>query len=496
MNTHIETDKLEKFILSPEDFNTEERGKIASHIDGCAYCKEYSEKLTAFYDSVSKELQNEPTEKDKAFAEKLLVPKGWIPTRNWLALPEKKLALQERVDNALSTFVEIIEPYHRPLAKRFVHYIKAHPIRVASEFSLAAGLVFATLLIRPMFKDTNPSYARAKDEFLVVYNKDGEELWKKHIGMGYDLEKYFNANVVAKVPDRYLTTIDVDHDGRKEIIAIFGWRNMIEWRNSVVCYNVDGSERWTYKLHRNMTFGTESFSDGYGIYSMIAGDFDRDGRVELIAVAIHEMYYPSAIISLDASNGVLLSEYWHSGHFGEFDHHDIEGNGIDDLLFVGQHNGYNQACFVVLDSRNVVGHSPAPPSYSPLGITPGNEKYYLLFPRADISRFSTFRRNNGRSLFFTADSLVKVTVEEQIDNQWGVGLLYFFNRSMECVRVDGSDQFVAFHKKMEAEKKLTKKLDAQYYEDLRRQVQYWDGDKFVNTATMNKKYVEMAKRLP
>ena len=211
---HIEKKILEKYIISREDFSPGELGNITAHLEQCAHCKDHAEKLTAFYDGVNKELQNEPSERDMAFAEKML-------TRNQLALPEKKLALQERVDNALSTFVEIIEPYHRPLAQRFVRYIQIHPIRLASGFSLAAALVFATLLIRPMFKDTNPSYARAKDEFLIVFNKEGEELWKKHIGIGYDLEK-LRVQVPGYDPENYLQAVDVGGDGIKESIAIVG----------------------------------------------------------------------------------------------------------------------------------------------------------------------------------------------------------------------------------------------------------------------------------
>jgi len=484
---HIAEQLLEKLYLTPEELSEQEKYTIELHLKECALCREHSDRLQAFYRSLGENLDVPPTERDKVFAERILAKKR-------LALPQT--GIERRASEALDAVVEIIEPYRRPFPQRFIRYIQFHPVRVASGFLIAACLAALALFFAKPAKDTNPDYARAKNEFLIVYNKEGEELWRKHIGMGYDLESYFNANAVQKIPDRYLTTIDVDHDGRKEIIALFGWRNMVEWRNSVVCYNADGSERWTYKLHRNMTFGTESFSDGYGIYSMMVGDFDRDGRVKVVATANHEMHYPTAVISLDAANGDLLNEYWHSGHFGEFDHRDIGGKGIDDLLFVGQHNGYNQACFVILDPRTVVGHSPAPPSYSPIGIIPGSEKYYLLLPRPDISRFSTFERNIGRHLYFTADSLVEVTAEELIDNQWGVGLLYFFNRSMECVRVDGSDEFVAFHKKMEAEGKLTNKLDAQYYEGLRRRVLYWDGEKFVNTPTMNRKYLETTKYLP
>ena len=50
------------------------------------------------------------------------------------------------------------------------------------------------------------------------------------------------------------------------------------------------------------------------------------------------------------------------------------------------------------------------------------------------------------------------------------------------------------HQKLEAEGKLTKKLDKQYYEDLRKRVLYLDGEKFVKEPTMNKNYLKAAHK--
>lgn len=70
----------------------------------------------------------------------------------------------------------------------------------------------------------------------------------------------------------------------------------------------------------------------------------------------------------------------------------------------------------------------------------------------------------------------------------GMDLLHFFDNKMNCVKVSDDDKFTALHQKLEAEGKLTKKLDKQYYEDLRKSVLYWDGEKFLKEPTMNKNY--------
>ncbi len=491
---HIEKNILEKYIISRENFTPGELDNITAHLAHCAYCKDHAEKLTAFYDSVSKEMQNNPTERDKAFVEKLLVPKGWITTRNRLALPEKKLALQERVDNALSTFVEIIEPYHRPLAQRIVRYIQLHPVKTTVRFSMAACLVGLALFFAKPFKDTNPEYARAKDEFLVVYNKNGNELWRKYIGIGYDLEK-LRVQEPGFDPNNYLQTIDVDGDGKKEVIAIFGMLSEWQPKNIIYCYTPDGKEQWTYRFNRQMTFGNKLFDDTYNFRNILVGDFDKNGSIEIIAVISHGGWFPTAIVNINAQEGILLNEYWHSGSIHRLINRDLDNDGIEEIIATGENNGFNLASVFVIDPRNFQGHSPAPEEYTPKNISIGNEKYYLLVNRSDLQEYSSHQRNRARGFWFNSDGSLIVTVTEEIERT-EYTLLYFFSPTLQCINVDGEDKFVTLRNKFIAEGKLTKKLDAQYYEDLRKGVQYWNGDKFVYTPTMNKKYVEVAMRLP
>jgi hypothetical protein len=477
---HIEKNILEKYIISREDFSPGELDNIMAHLEHCAYCKDLTEKLTAFYDSVSKEMQNNPTERDKAFADKLL-------TRNRLALPEKKLALQERVDNALSTFVEIIEPYHRPLAQRFIRYIRFHPVRVASGFSLAAALVFATLLIRPMFKDTNPAYARAKDEFLVVYNQSGDELWRKHISPYYDASMLEQHGILLP---NYLITSDIDNDSRNEVLALFGFMDCLQpMKNTLYCYKSDGTEKWHKEFHWNQKFGDEVFADNYSAHSMLVRDFDQDGLKDIITLLYSGGYYPCVVVKTDPTNGHTTGEYWSSGSVNNMTSFDYNNDGIDEIFLTGENNGYNLASLAILDPRYFIGHTPAPPSYTPHGVPQGLEQYYILFPRNDLKMVSSHKRNMSLKVIVQDEKSLFTQVGELVDNS-NYLTLFHFNSSLECTQVDGEDHFVALHQRLEKEGKLTKKLDAQYYEDLRKSVSYWDGEKFVNTPTKNSLYTK------
>jgi hypothetical protein len=142
---------------------------------------------------------------------------------------------------AIDAYAEVIEPYRRPIIQRFVRYIRFHPLQFAGATSLAAALfVLAVLNLQTVVKDKNPAYTRAREEFLVVYNKEGQELWRKHIGVHYD-QNYLSSRL-QRDPENYLATADVDGDRRNEVIAVFGFLGTAD-RRSIFCYDHDGATR-------------------------------------------------------------------------------------------------------------------------------------------------------------------------------------------------------------------------------------------------------------
>ncbi len=479
---HITENTFEKYILAPDELLEGEKKNLEKHLDECALCKENYAKLHEFHTAIEENLRTEPTERDKMFAEKLLARRKQV-------IPFRKPELAQHTRNTLDAYFEIIEPYRRPLVQRFMRYIQIHPFRVAGGVSLAAALVFASLLIRPMFKDTNPSYARAKDEFLVVYNKEGEELWKKHIGMGFDSQQ-LQKKFMFEPMDNYVTTADVDNDTKNEVIAVFGWLPQPPSRkkNAVTCYSSDGSERWTYEFNRKITFGSEEFSNDYRLGKIVVGDFDKNGSVETVALATHILYYPCAVVRLDANKGILLNEYWHSGLMGQVFSMDIDGDSIDELIFGGSNNGFNRASLLVLDTRMISGHAPSTPPYTPVGIEKGTEKYYILLPQSDLCKVGPERRNTVSNIRLTAENLLEVRTFEVQAESHSPGLIYYFNTQMRCISVDANDYFVKEHEIMRNEGKLKMVLDKQYFEELRQSVQYWDREnsRFVHYEELTK----------
>jgi len=463
---HIDEETLELYVLESEEIDAR-RAEIEAHLRECAGCDALRKEIEEFYS----EVQAIREERSKA---------------TWQALTLRNVALK------VPTYTEFgpLSQIKKTRPARAVLFTIRHPIVSASGFvALVIGAVSLGMQIKTP-KDLNLAYARAKDEFLVAYNKSGDELWRKHIGTGYDSEK-LRTGLYGYEPDNYLVTVDVDGDGKQEVIAAFGLfdRSML-WpmRDTVVCYNADGTTRWVTKIGRTITFGIDVMPDDYAVGQILVTNHERIGAIKVIALFTHKSYTPGGFVTLDASTGFVLSEYWHSGNLRALKSLDIDGNGIAELVAVGQNNAYDTASLAVFDPRAVSGHSPATPSFTPKDMPAATEKYYILFSRSDLKKFASHKRNVAEAVELQADASLRVGVGERVD-MW-YPLLYFFDASMRCVRVMADDTFINFHHKLEAEGKLTRKLDAQYYEELRQGVLYWDEERFVKYPSMNRFYPE------
>lgn len=460
--SHIDQETLELYVLRAGEVEAQ-RPEIEDHLKSCAGCAALCQEITEYYDDVEKiEAEQRSARSQALTVRSLLVSTPPFPSAD---------PLSER---------------RKTVPARFVLFVIRHPVVSSFGFMASFAAALFALFSLATQKDSNPMYARAKDDFLVVMNKEGQELWKRYVAAGFDREA-LKRNSPPYEPDSYVATIDVDGDGRNEVILVSG---MLPPHNSIVrCFHSDGNLRWEYELHRDMVFGNETMADKYLTTAMTGGDLDGDGRVEVYVIASHAPYYPNVLLKLDARDGKLLGEYWHAGSLAQIRSADMDGDGIAELIITGTNNGLNLASVVVLDPRFISGHGPAPLEYTPQGVQAGLEKFYLTFSRSDVAPFAEQKRNLGLDGVRLTDDLLQVSIAERFNETW-VPLVYELNDSMRCIRVAENDLFTQMHQKLKAQGKVTSSLDSTYYEDLRKGVRYWDGKKFVETPTMNKRYVD------
>jgi len=455
---HFDENIIELYYLNAKEVS-ECRNEIEAHLKICPSCSELFKEVSNYYKSVDGLLKESSEEQALVLSEAINLPE-------------------------VSRRESIVKKISKVIPFPIVRFIVYHP--AISSLSFAAIIIGFVLMFNQkiFFRDPNLSYAIAKEGYLVSFDKNNNELWRKYIDNEFDEE------VVKKSggANQFITVIDVNGDSKNDIIVHFPVHSRAEIRNIIICYNNDGSERWRYKFSRQISSDVENFTDSFSINYFIAGDFDKNGKVEIIATVRHTPYYPSAVVKLDAESGNQVSEYWHPGHIGQLKAKDFNQDGIDEIfLFDMENNGLNLAPLCILDPRNINGCAPSKKGYLLKNIPSGNEMYYIVFPRTDLAEFSERKRNFAQELEFTSDGFLRVVVKEVIE-RLNYGLHYYFDRKMNCIKVGDDDVHSEFHKKLEKEGKLTKKLDEKYYEDLRKSILYWDGEKIVNYPTMNRKY--------
>jgi len=58
-------------------------------------------------------------------------------------------------------------------------------------------------------------------------------------------------------------------------------------------------------------------------------------------------------------------------------------------------------------------------------------------------------------------------------------LEYHFSADMVCTGVTTNADFISYHRELERKGVLRRKFDSSYLEEMRKQLRYWDGKKFV-----------------
>ena len=158
---HLEERLLDLYVLKAPEVD-ERRSEIAAHLEQCVACAKRYQVMSEYYAQVEV-LQK--VEAESIFpalqASSRLVRPPFAGDRGPLR-PAKYAVVQIVVSS-----------------------FKTYPIRWSAALAV---ILTALILLVPRLgtSDRNPAYVRAKDGYLIVQNKDGEELWRKYVGPGID----------------------------------------------------------------------------------------------------------------------------------------------------------------------------------------------------------------------------------------------------------------------------------------------------------------------
>jgi hypothetical protein len=490
MRPHISDVQLRRYIAASERLSVQEKGEIDVHLSSCALCADYVKKLRLYYDEISQETDSPPTAQDQSFAENILFHRSVIP-------PARRLEKKKDAVEVFEPFEQVITTYQKPAIQRFIEFMYVHPIRAAGAFTFAAaivgGLVFG---INRFQSDTNPSMVKIDNAQLSAYNTSGNVLWTKN-ARGFSTVSNIDLNTL---PSKVLEVDDIDADGTNEVLvtgSIFDSPDFA--RDTLYCFNPDGSLRWAINGGVSVAFGTQFYLSEHTQWVFI--DFfvyknQRVRKTQLFAIAMLKPNWPSKLLELDPRTGNILQYYLHTGKLGRHLILDIDSDGKGEIILEAINNAFRMAAIVALDPENIKGCGPTLPEFFPASELPGTECYYVLLPKSDLFEAkSSFPYNSFEFIYPLAENSFVAYTNESSDKDYPGGVLYTFSDSMKITSVVGGDSFIQSHERLQKEGVFSKKLDEHYYNDLKNGIRYWNGKQFVKEVTVNSHSL-ISKKLP
>ncbi len=390
-----------------------------------------------------------------------------------------------------------IKPY--TFSQRTVRFARRHKAGLIT--SSAAFIVLAVIgyLLLLVDWDRNPDHVTVDGNFYLIQNRNGKNLWSKEINdpsrpMTTEWFRGFHE------PGSLWIVRDIDRDDSNEVVLRHlhgeGLANRID------CLNNDGTMLWTRTISKGIKTleGSYLTEEGFQVTTMalVPGDSVRHDRI--VASAINTFY--TNVVRLFDQDGNTISEYLHLGALETM--RVIRGqNGKQWILIAGTHNGYRQSSIVVLDPDYIDGVSPQRASHRLLipQLPAAREVYHIHFPTPDVEMKNPDKKISRSYLGVVDSTYFTVQVQHGTgpkltdkDEPYLISLVYTFDlRTMRATTVNTSTAYDRMHEFMKGLGLISSTLDEKYKQNLIDNIEYWNGDEYVKTPTMNRKYVEVVR---
>jgi hypothetical protein len=325
-----------------------------------------------------------------------------------------------------------------------------------------------------------PANFKIVDNTLSILDSDGNELWSYNSGK-HHLEResayrrlFIKGNMHPLEEDLpWLKMIDLDGDGEVEVLYCVVNKSMTD--SELVVFNADGNIRFRYNDWKAVRTDDEEFSADYKIKGVDCCDFDNDGNMEILLIALHQSYYPCQVLVFN-HKGRKLGEYWHSGFLTSCRFVDLNGDGIEEIILGGTNNEFTEACLVVLDPFNIKGCSPQQSGrYRFHGFPRGTELYYVRFPRTDIDLAEGALEAADR-LLIQKNNRIQVRMQKS-------SLYYELDFQLKCLPIGTTNDFSKKHIKLKSEGRISSNVDQMYLKEIREKIVYYDGEAWSSTPT-------------
>lgn len=433
-----------------------------------------------------------PKENETAAVDALRALEAKYPSRRMDVLPIRHLwdAVQHR---------QVIEVRPYTLKQRISRRIKRHQTAIAIGSLALVVVLVAGYFLMIMDWDTNPYQITLYGNDYQIRNKNGNVLWTKY----YDPPERPRTERQAPNPfgealSKQFAVIDLDGDGVNEVLLGHNPSN-IGFSDSLYCYNSDGTRLWSTPVGRPViTTENEYTTQVFGVHHIWVGELDTTGKKRIAVTAGHD-FYPTFLYVLD-TDGQILKSYLHIGSITDITAVNSDIPGKKNIFATATHNGYHSGVVFLLDPDFIEGVCPQEDRIRLLEprLSPGTEIMYLKLPKSHVyhayqgsekNPFPFIISHSRTSVQISLYEVPSKPTEAHNPAEW-VSLRYEFTEALQPLSLSTSTQFDTNYGRALKNGLTSKSLSKHYLDSLISEIQYWDGDKFVHTPVMNRRYLE------
>lgn len=350
--------------------------------------------------------------------------------------------------------------------------------------SLVTLLFLVVVSLVTILHDRQPADFDIKGSMLIVKNKADEVLWSHDFGAPLTKAAYMGKDCILH--PRVLFN-DLNRDGRNEVlIGIDDNVPCPDISGHLFCFSAKGAVLWRGQPGRVIYMDHKEYENRYGV-TEIQMARNKDGQ-RFVAMAASQYPHSPAFVALFDASGGLVGQYWNNGSISDMAVYDIDQDRTDEILASGYRDEDGRAFVAVLEMDNMWGLFPQDSCRSDVArdLPAGTERWYLRLPPSPFSNKDSYRDtasplNCTKSYF--AFNLSNCGVVDYKDNEWSCTIAaYLLDYRMNVIKCHTPDISLA-----NIQRKLGRKLTVADTSGLSH-IDYWDGEKWVGTATESKRY--------
>jgi hypothetical protein len=244
----------------------------------------------------------------------------------------------------------------------------------------------------------------------------------------------------------------------------------ISWSDSLI--HTDGIERRLFKKFYYCQGKLE--------------DLNNDGYKDLVFSLTQSEYYPG-VIGFVSLKDQKVQSFVHIGYINRFAIGDFEKDGRKEIVAAGVNNGLDAGGVIaVLDPARMNGSSPDAFPLKYEGFSDDVAKYYIKLPKSALCRVPEI--GNGRPAVTRINVGNNDTLSFAVSEK-AYALLYRFDKRWRCIEVVATEPYMFQYKLLQKAHGLPEL--GSHLKALKSEVEYWTGSDWARTPTVNKSYLKL-----